>query len=143
MTRSKTYGVFERGIPESFEQLCMEHLLRPIHDKAGHENALEVIHALAGLELNPDQEDYFEVLAIIVNDYEAKNMGRLPSSNGVEVLRYLTQENHISSRELSRILGKDESLGAKILSGERKITVEHAKKLADRFKIKASAFLDL
>jgi antitoxin component HigA of HigAB toxin-antitoxin module len=58
-------------------------------------------------------------------------------------LRYLTQESHISSRELSRILGKDESLGAKILSGERKITVEHAKKLADRFKIKASAFLDL
>ena len=141
MTKSKTRRAFEGGIPDTFTGLCMAHLPRPIHDKTERENALEIIHALAGLDLNRDQEDYFEVLAIMVNDYEAKHLERLPSSKPIEVLRYLVEQNKVSSRELGRILGKDESLGAKILSGERNITVDHAKKLSDRFGIKASVFL--
>jgi antitoxin component HigA of HigAB toxin-antitoxin module len=142
MIRSKTHGVFKNGIPDTFAALCMEHLPRPIHDKVDHQNALEVIHALAGLDLNVDQADYFEALAIIVNDYEAKNLKALPGATPLEVLRYLVEENEISTRELGRILGKDESLGAKILSGQRSITLEHAKVLGKRFKVGASAFLE-
>jgi antitoxin component HigA of HigAB toxin-antitoxin module len=141
MIKSKTPSLFKKGIPKTFLELCTAHLLRPIHDKVGHENALEVIQALAGLELNEDQLDYFESLAIIVNDYEAKNLGMLGKSTPLEVLRFLVEQNDISTRELGRILGKDESLGAKILSGQRNITVEHAKILGDRFSVAASVFI--
>jgi hypothetical protein len=37
----------------------------------------------------------------------------------LDVLRYLVKENNISSRELGRTLGVDETLGSKILSGQR------------------------
>jgi len=141
MIKSKAHRVFGNGIPDTFAKLCMEHLPRPIHDKVDHENALEVIRALAGLDLNADQADYFEALAIIVNDYEAKNLEILPASTPIEVLRYLVEQNGISTRELGRILGKDESLGGKILSEERNITVEHARTLSQRFNVKASVFL--
>jgi HTH-type transcriptional regulator/antitoxin HigA len=143
MTKSKTRGGFKNGIPDTYTNLFMEHAIRPIHDSVGHANSLEVIRALAGLDLNEDQADYFEALAIFVNEYEAKNMETLPSATPLEVLRYLVEENGVSGRELSRILGKDESLGAKILSGKRGITVDHAKKLAERFNVKVTAFLDV
>ena len=45
--------------------------------------------------------------------------------------------------ELGRILGVDETLGTKLLSGERNITVQHAKKLGDRFAMHPTAFLNL
>lgn len=142
MIESKAPAVFKNGIPNTFVDLCAEHLPRPIHDKAGHEKALVIIHALAGLDLNADQSDYFESLAIIVNDYETKNLGSLDKATPLEVLRHLVEQNKISTRELGRILGKDESLGAKILSGQRKITVEHAKILGVHFKVNATVFIE-
>lgn len=143
MIASSTKYAFTHGIPESFEELCRVFLPRPIHDSVGHDNTLEIIHALAGLNLNSDQEDYLETLGTLVNEYETKHMTALPSASPVEVLRFLTEEHRISTRELSRILGKDESLGSKILSGERAITVEHAVKLSKRFGVRAELFLKL
>jgi antitoxin component HigA of HigAB toxin-antitoxin module len=142
MIESKATTVFKNGIPNTFVDLCAVHLPRPIHDKAGHEKALAIIHALAGLNLNEDQADYFEALAIIVKDYETKNLGSLDKATPLEVLRYLVEENNISTRELGRLLGKDESLGAKILSGQRRITVEHAKILGGHFKVNATVFIE-
>jgi hypothetical protein len=74
ISNDKTRRIFENGIPDTFVKLCLERLPRPIHNKVEHENALEVLRALAGLDLNPDQADYFEALSIIVNDYEVKNI---------------------------------------------------------------------
>lgn len=143
MTKSKTHRVFENGIPETYSDLIAVLAPRTIHDRVDHENVLEIIHALAGLDLNEDQEDYFETLATLVNDYEAKHLPSLPAAKPIDALRYLVEQNNISSRELGRILGKDESLGAKILSEDRKITVDHAKRLAERFGVSASVFLDI
>jgi hypothetical protein len=80
MIKSKTRRVFENGIPDTFLKLCMEHLPRPIHDKVEHENALEVIRALAGLDLNADQADYFE--ALIVRKHHQEMATRLVDKNG-------------------------------------------------------------
>ncbi|MBV8102181.1 MAG: helix-turn-helix domain-containing protein [Verrucomicrobia bacterium] len=60
-----------------------------------------------------------------------------------DALRFLVEQNNITGRELARLLGKDESLGAKLLSGERSITVEHAVTLAKRFGVKPDIFLNL
>ena len=144
MTKSKTTDrIFGDGIPNTFVKLCMVHIPRPIHDKAEYGNAMEIVHALAGLELNDEQEDYLETLSVMVNYFEEKQLEKLPKATPLEVLKYLVEANNISGRELGRILGKDESLGAKILSGERGITLDHAKKLAARFGIGPSAFLDI
>ncbi len=143
MTNTKTHPVFENGIPDTFDKLCIEHPLRPIRDHVGHENALEVVLALAGLDLNDDQEDYLEALGTLVNEYEVKNLETLPQASPIEVLRHLVEDRNLSSRQVGRILGKDESLGSKILAGDRSITTEHAVKLAKYFSVKPEIFLNL
>ncbi len=55
----------------------------------------------------------------------------------------LPQENDISTRKLGKILGVDHSVAARILKGERAITVEHAKSLGARFKVDPKVFLEL
>lgn len=143
MTNTKTNPIFENGIPDTFEKLCLEYPPRPIHDSVSHDNAVEIIDALSGLELNDDQEQFLELLGNLVNEYEKNNLETLPDANPLDVLRFLLEDHNISSRELGRILGKDESLGSKILSGDRSITPEHAIKLANRFGVRPEIFLDL
>ena len=59
----------------------------------------------------------------------------------LELLKYLVTD--ISTRELGKILNIDHSVAARILKGERAITVEHAKHLGERFKVDPQLFLKL
>ncbi len=65
------------------------------------------------------------------------------ASDPLEVLRYLVEENGVTTRKLGKILGVDHSVAARILTGERSITVEHAEKLGARFKVEPQLFLGL
>ncbi|MBV8378840.1 MAG: helix-turn-helix domain-containing protein [Verrucomicrobia bacterium] len=58
-------------------------------------------------------------------------------------MHHLVEENGITTRELGKILGVDHSVAARILKGERNITVEHAKSLGARFKMDPQVFLGL
>jgi HTH-type transcriptional regulator/antitoxin HigA len=117
--------------------------LKPIHDSVGHDNACEMIDALSGLDLNEEQEDYLEALTILLEAYEcqltAEDVGNPVS--GLEALRFLCEENALSGGKLATLLGVSRALGVKLLSGERKLTVAHIQKLAERFKVSPNLFL--
>lgn len=134
---------FPKGIPETFAELVRVWVPRAIHDRRDFENAMEIIEAMAGLDLNAEQEDYLETVSILADEYDHKNNPQPATAKPVEVLRHLVEDHNLSSRALGRILGKDESLGSKILAGERAITVDHAVTLAKHFGIRPEAFLDL
>jgi len=117
---------------------------RPIHDRSGYENALEIIEAMAGFEeeFNADQNDYFGVIADFVATYESSNMKREAARpKPLTVLRHLLEENGMSAGDLSRLLGTDRTLGAKILRGDRNLTVPHLRILARRFKVSPDLFI--
>jgi len=130
-----------KAMPKSYQGLLSRHMLRPIHDKIDYENALEILDVLAGHKLSRDQEDYFEALALLVEAYEAAHLAGLGAQRGLPLLRHLMEENKISAAALSRLLDADRSLGVRILSGERNLTIEHVKKLAARFRVPAEVFL--
>jgi HTH-type transcriptional regulator / antitoxin HigA len=134
---------FRRGIPETFTDLVCAWCPRAIHDRVEFKNAMEIIEAMAGFDLNPEQEDYLETVSILADEYDRKHNPQPARAKPVEVLRHLVEEHNLSSRALGRILGKDESLGSKILAGERAITVDHAVTLAKHFGIRPETFLDL
>lgn len=48
----------------------------------------------------------------------------------------------MNASDLARLLGVHISMGSKILKGERSLTVEHLKKLAKRFHVRADLFID-
>jgi HTH-type transcriptional regulator/antitoxin HigA len=130
-----------KEMPKSYSNLMAFKVLRPIHDQVEYANALEILEAMAGQRLSPDQEDYFEALALFVETFEAAHMPGLPARKGLPLLRHLLEENAMSAADLARLLGVDRSLGVRILSGERNLTLDHVKKLVARFRVPATVFI--
>ena len=61
---------------------------------------------------------------------------------GLDSLEHLLEENRMNASDLARLLGVHPSLGSKILKGQRSLTVDHIRKLAERFKVSPGLFLD-
>jgi len=140
MTKS-TWKSFA-SVPKTYEGLCRVYLPRPIHDKIELENATEIVDFLAGHKLNVDQEDYLDLLSDLVAEYEEEHAPlKVRKMSGRTVLAYLLEENGLNASDFSRILGSDRTLGAKILRGERALTLEHLKKLAQRFAVDPGIFM--
>ena len=92
--------------------------------------------------LTKDQGLYLETLVQLVQAYEDKHHGiDTDDISGIDALRQLLSDNGMSASDLGRLLGMHASMGSKILKGERSLTVEHLRKLADRFKVQAGLFM--
>jgi antitoxin component HigA of HigAB toxin-antitoxin module len=91
----------------------------------------------------PDQLEFLDLVSDLLGEYERQFLKIDDSSDPFELLQYLVEENGISARELGKILNVDHSVAARILKGERGITVEHAKNLGARFKVDPKVFLKL
>jgi antitoxin component HigA of HigAB toxin-antitoxin module len=129
--------------PASYEALVRLHVPRKLHDPAAYQNAVEVVDWLAGRPLNPDQEDYLDLVSDLVWEYESQQAKDDGPASPVELLGFLVEENGVTTRELGALLGIDHSAAARVLKGQRSITPEHAKKLGERFAIRPSRFLGL
>ena len=141
-TTQKTGKRSFKDLPDTYEALCRLYLPRPIHSKTTCAEATQYIEALAGYELNKDQEDYLEALATFVHEYEQRLIGE-PHVEPLEILKHLLEENGLAPKDLAQLLGVDNSLASRILKGLRRITPEHAKKLGDHFKVRPGLFLGL
>ena len=136
----KTKPIY-KDMPRNYQGLLALHMLRPIHDNIDYGNALEILDALAGHRLTIDQDDYFEALSLFVEAYESAHLPGMLAKRGLSLLKHLMEENGMSAADLSRLLGADRSLGVRILNGERNLTIEHVKKLAERFRVPVDVFL--
>jgi hypothetical protein len=64
------------ALPRDYQGLISMFPLRPIHDQVDLDNATEIGDAMAGHDLSPDQEDYFDVLTTLMNEYERAHGAR-------------------------------------------------------------------
>jgi HTH-type transcriptional regulator/antitoxin HigA len=58
----------------------------------------------------------------------------------IENLRFLLDKNGLPASDLGRLLGHRE-LGSKILKHRRQLTLDHIRKLADRFHVSPATFI--
>ena len=130
-------------LPATYDALVASFTPRPIHDNVAHGNTLEVIDAMAGRELNEEQEEYLDLLSTLVEAYEddllKDELASLP--RGLPVVKYLCKENGISGVELGQIIGVSRSQASLLLHGERNLTVAHIQRLAERFKVSSGLFV--
>jgi len=128
-------------LPKTYRELCALLMPRKIHDEAELEAAQEIMDVLAVLPTRtPDQNDYLETLAELVEAYE-EHAVKFTKRSGLEALKFLLIENGLTASDLSRLLGTDISLGYRILDGERNLTTKHIKKLAQHFHVGPEVFL--
>jgi HTH-type transcriptional regulator/antitoxin HigA len=137
-TRSK---IEFAGLPKEYSGLCRILTPRPIHDKAEFENIAEITDAMAGHNLTPDQEDYFDLLCRLIEDYEKEQGLPAPKASGLDALRHILEAHNMSAADLARLLDVHRTLGAMILRGERKLTLAHVRTLAKQFSVSADLFL--
>jgi len=121
--------------------LCRVLLPRPIHNQSDFRDVTRISDLLAGHALSTDQEDYFDLLCRLIEDWEKP---RIPKSRttGRETLEMLLESHQMSAADLSKILGVHRTLGPMILRGERKLTLKHVKTLAKYFGVSADALID-
>jgi HTH-type transcriptional regulator/antitoxin HigA len=129
-------------LPKDYTALCRVFLPRLIRDAVDYANVAEVADAMALWQddFTTDQEDYFDLLCSLMEEYDAANV-KWPKVKGLDVLKHLLEEHGLAAADLSRILGGSRNLGAMILRGERNLTLPHVRKLAAHFKVGAQAFV--
>jgi len=98
----------------------------------------EYEQALKSLELVFDETErslaeYAETLAILIESYEE---GHFPikHATGVEVLKFLMEQNGLKQKDLVRALGSKSTV-SEILNGRRPLNLNHIKKLAKQFHV--------
>ena len=136
-----TSKVSFRKLPKTYDKLIKFHVPRPIHDEVGYQNIVEVIDALAGQQVNEDQEDYLLVLSGIVERYESETLPAPSPVSGFAMLKYVLEENRLTGDDLATILDVDRSVAYRILKGERGLTTAHVKALRDLFGVSADVFV--
>jgi len=128
-------------IPDTYAELVGLFMPRPLHDDVDYRNALAVMDAMAGFEMNADQQDYFDALATFVEKYEAEHHAiDAARMTPVELLRSLVDEHGMTESDLGRLLG-DRSLGHRILTGQRELSKAHIRILAEHFSLNPAALL--
>lgn len=128
--------------PKDYAALCRLLTPRPIHDKVEFENVTEITDAMAGHKLTPDQEDYFDLLCRLIEDYE-KEHAQLGTRKvtALDALQHLLDAHEMSAADLARLLAVHRTLGGMILRGERQLTLAHVRTLAKHFSVSADLFL--
>jgi len=133
----------KQKLPGRFEALVEHMPPRALMDNVHYENTVEMIdHLMASGKLTKGQELYMETLVQLVEAYEAQHHAiDTTGLSGIDALRQLLAANDMNASDLARLLEVHASMGSKILKGERSLTVEHLRKLADRFKVRPELFM--
>jgi antitoxin component HigA of HigAB toxin-antitoxin module len=131
-------------LPGTFTELVRLMPPMAIRDDVQHGNVVAMIDRLMQIDpLSRGQSDYMETLVELVETYEKKRHALDVSDvNGTEMLKHVLGESNMSGSDLARLLGIHPTMGSKILSGQRRLTWEHAKTLASHFKLSPALFMD-
>ena len=139
----KTMKIEFARLPKDYAGLCRLLTPRTIHDKVDFANVTEITDALAGHKLTADQEDYFDLLCRLIEDYE-KEPAQFDTAKvtALDALQHLLDAHDLSAADLARPLDVHRTLGGMILRGERQLTLAHVRTLAKHFSVSADLFLD-
>lgn len=137
--------IFSDAINAANELARMVPLLGGSTSRKDYEEALMLVEYL--LETQPDNP-LVEMLTAKITAYEdhapefaAFNARISAGKNGVSLLRVLMDQHGLVQSDFENEIGK-KSLVSRILSGERSLTLDHMRALANRFGIPVSVFVD-
>ncbi|MEH2406877.1 helix-turn-helix domain-containing protein [Nostoc sp.] len=123
----------------SYTELLTYFPPRPIKHEEDLEKTQVVVDSLLDKgELTESEEDYLNLLGILIYEYESKQ-DLVPDIYGVELLKVLITELNLKQKDLVPIF-KTESIVSDVLKGKRKLTVEHIQKLAEFFNLSPAVF---
>jgi HTH-type transcriptional regulator / antitoxin HigA len=117
--------------------------IRPIRTETDYERAIQEIAALIELDPAPDtpEGERLEVLALLVQDYEAKHYPIPAPDDPVEVIIFYMEKNGLSRKDLEAYLG-DKARVSDILNRRRSLSLAMIRRLSQGLGIPADLLIN-
>ena len=112
--------------------------LKIIKNEWDYEHALRSLESVFD-ETTADLAEYAETLTVLIEYYESENFP-IKSPSGVDLLKFLMNQNGLKQKDLIGILGSKSSV-SEILSAKRALNLRPLKALADTFNLDPATFL--
>ncbi len=128
---------------ELYEKLNQSFPLRPIRDDEHNERAAEICDKLLDRfdALNQAERDYLEVLTDLIAKYESRWDDDAAEMSPRELIQCLMDQNDLAQKDLVPEFGSPSRV-SEFLSGERSLSIEQAKRIADRFRLDIAVLIE-
>ena len=116
-------------------------MIRPLRSEADYDAALEEIERYFESEPEPNTlaADHFDLLALVIEDYERKRWPIEPP-DAIDAIRYGMETGGYSQADLGRLLGSRQR-ASDILTRKRRLTMKMAWRLHREWGIPAEALI--
>jgi HTH-type transcriptional regulator / antitoxin HigA len=113
--------------------------MKPIRTEADYEAALEEVAALWGAASNTPKGDRLDVLATLIDVYEAKHHAMDPP-DPVEAIKFRMEQQGMTRKDLEDIIGTRTRI-AEVLNRKRSLSIGMIRRLHDKLGISAEILI--
>jgi HTH-type transcriptional regulator/antitoxin HigA len=121
------------------------HLLSEVQPQVIHDEVLneKFIAHLRQLDnhwdsLSVDERKLHELLSMLIENYE-RQAYNLHSATPIEVIEELMEANALQRKDMVGVF-ETASIASDVLNGKRSLTVDHIRRLSERFNVSAAVF---
>jgi HTH-type transcriptional regulator/antitoxin HigA len=128
---------------KKYGRLLADTLPRIVENQKEYDRLEEIANRLLTKgedNLSPEEDQLLGLLTNLLEDYEARTLPPLAEISPAAALRFLMEENNLKQANLEDIFGSQSAV-SRALNGSRRISIDHAKGLARRFKVSAELFI--
>jgi HTH-type transcriptional regulator/antitoxin HigA len=126
----------------SFAQKAAIYATRPIRTEDEYDHAREIVARL--LREPHDQGsfayDVLEVLSILIEDYEDKDVPELPDATPQEIVQFMSEQRGIGQGDLAQILGGRSRL-SEFMNKRRALSIAQIRSLREELGIPADLLI--
>src|SRR5919201_4053770 len=113
--------------------------VRPIRTRRDHEAALKEIERLWGAKTGTPEGDRLDVLATLVDAYEAEHYPMDPP-DPIEAIKFRMEQQGLTRRDLEEIIGTRTRI-AEVLNRKRGLSITMIRRLHERLGISADVLI--
>ena len=113
--------------------------IKPIRTEADYEAALEEVAALWGAASDTPKGDRLDVLATLIDVYEAKHYAMDPP-DPVEAIKFRMEQQGMTRKDLEDIIGTRTRI-AEVLNRKRSLSIGMIRRLHDQLGISAEILI--
>ncbi len=113
--------------------------VKPIRTEADHEAALEEVGALWGAPCGTPEGDRLDVLATLIDVYEAKHHPIDPP-DPIEAIKFRMEQQGMTRKDLEEMIGTRTRV-AEVLNRKRALSIGMIRRLNDRLGIPAEILI--
>jgi len=113
--------------------------IRPIRTKRDHEAALKEVERLWGAKAGTPEGDRLDVLATLIEAYEAEHYPMDPP-DPIEAIKFRMEQQGLTRKDLEEIIGTRTRI-AEVLNRKRGLSIAMIRRLHERLGISADVLI--